>query len=250
MMREKISARLLPVISIILLNLFACSDSSVRQIPVPPGISAPPDMVYIPEGDFIMGDAEDVRTLKGHKVSRKAFLIDRYEVTRKQYKEFKPGYEFHPKKAEFPIADVNHADAEAYCKWKNRRLPTEAEWEKAARGTDGRKWPWLVYHTHPNDGFSGFLPEEVGKRKEWVSPYGVFGMGYNVWEWVDDWYAYDNMPATDAQKFKVIRGGVLQTHLNVGFSPAWFRNYMNPGAEYNFLGFRCAADVEQKTATQ
>lgn len=223
----------------------ACSDHPVEQIAVtvPENVTVPPDMVYIPEGKFIMGHAEAGRTVGGGKVPLEAYLIDRYETTHKQYREFKPGHDFHPKRAGYPVALVNYLDAEAYCKWKGKRLPSEAEWEKAARGVDGRKWPWRIYYDHPNNGFSGFVSEPVDKRDAWVSPYGVYGMGHNVWEWIADWYAYDGMPAADRTAFKVIRGGLIQTHLNIKFSPTWFRNYMDPRAEYNFIGFRCAADA-------
>ncbi|MFQ5715692.1 MAG: formylglycine-generating enzyme family protein [Nitrospinales bacterium] len=225
------------------LALLSCSDTSVKQIPVnvPKNIAVPPDMVYIPEGEFLMGPPEKKGTVRGKKIRLHAYLIDRHEVDWKQYREFKP--DDGSGKDRFPATHVNYFDAEAYCRWKGKRLPTEAEWEKAARGVDGRKWPWKVYYVHPNDGFSGFIPEEVDKREEWVSPYGVYGMGYNVWEWISDWYSYAGMPEANREKFKIIRGGLTQTHLTVKHSPAWFRNYMDPQAEYNFIGLRCAMDA-------
>jgi len=136
---------------------------------------------------------------------------------------------------------VMFAEAEAFCQAQGKRLPTEVEWEKAARGTDGRKWPWKIYVTHPNNGFSGFMPEPVDKRPEWISPYGIYGMGHNVWEWVAGDYKLEG--AVDEKIFKVVRGGLLQTHLTIKFSPTWFRNWMDPVAKLNFMGFRCAKDV-------
>ena len=134
---------------------------------------------------------------------------------------------------------MTFTEAESFCQEQGKRLPTEIEWEKAARGTDGRKWAWKIYVDHPNNGFSGFMPEPVDKRTEWISPYGVYGMGHNVWEWVVDDYKME----VREEKFKVIRGGLLQTHLTIQFSPTWFRNWMDPESKLNFMGFRCARDV-------
>ena len=223
----------------------SCGRDEVDQIEVlvPQGVKVPKNMVYIPSGDFIMGQRGEATTLQGQKVSLEAFFIDRFEVTRERFKNFKPDFSFHPKKAQFPVSLVTFQKAQEYCVWKGMRLPTEAEWEKAARGTDGRKWPWKKYYEHPNNGFSGFLPEAVGRRKEWISPYGLDGMGYNVWEWTSDWYFYDGIPEMDINRFRVIRGGLLQTHTMIKFAPSYFRNKMEPTAYFNFIGFRCACPV-------
>ncbi|MGV7220902.1 MAG: formylglycine-generating enzyme family protein [Nitrospinales bacterium] len=223
-----------------------CSESTVEQIEVniPKDITIPKGMVYIPNGDFIMGNADDPRTKGGIKTPSKAYLIDRFEVTQERYMSFNPAHTFGKGKGKYPLAHVNFFEAEAFCKHAGNRLPTEAEWEKAARGVDGRKWPWLNYVDHPNNGFSGFIPENVNKREGWISPYGLYGMGHNVWEWTADDYNYSGMPESEKGLFKVIRGGVLQTHLNIKFSPTYFRNWMEPKARYNFLGFRCARDVQ------
>lgn len=235
------------LLSLIPLFLSSCGgDPAVEQIPVqiPDGLNVPADMVYIPEGEFIMGTPDDERTLAGQKVFLKAYLIDRYEVSHKKFAEKFPDHTFSEKKAAFPVTQVNFFQAEDFCHSLGKRLPTEAEWEKAARGVDGRKWPWLVYYKHPNDGFSGFIPEPVDKREKWISPYGVFGMGHNVWEWTTDWYSYGGMPEKDQNQFKIIRGGLTQSHLTVKFTPTYFRNWMEPEAKLNFIGFRCAKDVE------
>ena len=230
-------------LSLLLIFQFSCDSYSVKQIPVvvPAGFVVPEEMVYIPEGEFIMGNAEEPRTHGGKPVKSSAYLIDRYEVSHEGYNKFHPEHSFSPKKARWPVAFVMFAEAEAFCQAQGKRLPTEVEWEKAARGTDGRKWPWKIYVTHPNNGFSGFMPEPVDKRPEWISPYGIYGMGHNVWEWVAGDYKLEG--AVDEKIFKVVRGGLLQTHLTIKFSPTWFRNWMDPVAKLNFMGFRCAKDV-------
>jgi formylglycine-generating enzyme required for sulfatase activity len=222
----------------------ACSNSSVEQISVqvPAQVKVPPDMVYIPAGEFIMGDSADPKTRGGEKVRLPAYLIDRYEMSVGKFRAAQTGAEMDGKDA-FPATQVSFHRAEEFCARNDKRLPTEAEWEKAARGTDGRKWPWNIFLQHPNDGFSGFIPEPVDKRKEWISPYGVYGMNHNVWEWTADWYDYNGMPEKDARKFRTLRGGLMQTHTAIGFSTVYFRNWMAPEAEYNFIGFRCAKDA-------
>jgi len=146
----------------LLVFFLACGKDGVDQIKVniPEGITVPEDMVYIPVGDFIMGHPDDSETEKGKVVTLEAFFIDRFEVTRAQFSAFNPDHRFHPQKARFPVSMVTFHEAENYCKWNGRRLPNETEWEKAARGPDGRKWPWKKYYEHPNNGFSGFLPED------------------------------------------------------------------------------------------
>ncbi len=230
-------------LSLLLIFQFSCDSYSVKQIPVvvPAGFVVPEEMVYIPAGEFIMGNAEEPRTHGGKPVKSSAYLIDRYEVSHEGYNKFHPEHSFSPKKARWPVAFVMFAEAEAFCQAQGKRLPTEVEWEKAARGTDGRKWPWKIYVSHPNNGFSGFMPEPVDKRPEWISPYGIYGMGHNVWEWVAGDYKLEG--AVDEKIFKVVRGGLLQTHLTIQFSPTWFRNWMDPVAKLNFMGFRCAKDV-------
>ncbi len=226
---------------LLLIFLLSCDSYSVKQIPVevPAGIVVPEEMVYIPAGEFIMGDADEPGTQRGEPVRSGAYFIDRYEVSHEVYKKFLPQHSFNPEKARWPVAFVTYAEAETFCQAGGKRLPNEIEWEKAARGTDGRKWPWKIFIDHPNNGFSGFMPEPVDKRSDWISPYGIYGMGHNVWEWVTD----DYMLVGQVEKFKVVRGGLLQTHLTIKFSPSWFRNWMRPEEKLNFIGFRCAKDI-------
>ncbi|QPJ64219.1 MAG: formylglycine-generating enzyme family protein [Candidatus Nitrohelix vancouverensis] len=227
------------------LALSACGEPEVEtlDVKIPSGVQVPEGMVYIPEGEFIMGHPDEPRTRGGVKVSTPAYFIDRYEVSRGAYAQFDPKRSVAESKADFPVVFVNHAEAQAYCASKGGRLPTEEEWEKAARGVDSRKWPWGRFFEHPNNGFSGFLSEPVAKRPEWISPYGLYGMGHNVWEWTADWYGYPGQPRADRETFRVIRGGLTQTHVTIKFSPTWFRNWMHPENAFQFLGFRCAKDV-------
>jgi len=225
--------------------LFSCSESSVEQIPVqvPAHIKVPKEMVYIPPGDFTYGHADDPKTALGRKVMLKAYLIDRYEMPRGEYQKIHPDFEVGPGKENLPVTFIPFPEAKSYCESVGKRLPTEQEWEKAARGPDGGKWPWGKYQTHPNNGFSGFIPEPVDRRPEWISPYGIYGMGHNVWEWMADDWDYNGMPGPEKGLYKVIRGGLYQSHLKIDFSHTWVRNHMEPTARYNFIGFRCAKDI-------
>jgi formylglycine-generating enzyme required for sulfatase activity len=190
-------------------------------------------MVLIPAGEFTMGSVGgDPDEQPVHKVYAGAFFMDKYQVTVSQYARFleathhdsPPEWTIMNKPANQnrPIANVDWAEADAYCKWAGKRLPTEAEWEKAARGTDGRTYPWgnePPTRFHANAGkevwgnHSALVP--VGTLEEGKSPYGVYDMAGNVWEWVSDWYDQEYYQTSPPQNpsgprkgsHKVVRGG-------------------------------------------
>ncbi len=190
-------------------------------------------MVLVPAGEFTMGsvggdpDEQPVR-----KVYVGAFFMDKHQVAVSQYARFleathqdsPPEWTLMNKQTNQsrPVVNVDWGEADAYCKWAGKRLPTEAEWEKAARGTDGRTYPWgnepptKLYATSGKDIWSSHTATSpVGTLEAGKSPYGIYDMAGNVWEWVGDWYDQDyyksgplqNPPGPRKGDFKVVRGG-------------------------------------------
>src|SRR5579871_3498814 len=191
------------------------------------------DYVYVPAGPFRMGDNfgdGDSRERPVHVVELDAFYIAKFEMTNGEWKKFRddPGYDdpkFWPEGRvvpkdqvpywsdarnhggatpgtdNYPLLGVNWDSATAYCNWlsaktgKKYRLPTEAEWEKAARGTDQRRYPWGNEIDHSDANFVGSEPFDTGMKvgsfPKGVSPYGAFDMAGNVFEWCSDWYQRD-----------------------------------------------------------
>ena len=157
-------------------------------------------------------------------------------------------------KMDYPVVQVSWNDAQAYVAWAGKRMPTEAEWKKTARGTDGRKWTWgnifdlnikgLTVHT--NIGSDG--PQPVGCFPTGISPYGIYNLAGNVQEWVSDWYAPDyynlscpknNPKGPKTGNFRVIRGGSWK-HVKGHHVLSASRGYQVPDYTNNFVGFRCA----------
>ncbi len=174
----------------------------------------PPDMLPVPGGTFVMGADEggEKDEHPAHKVTIKGFLLDKTEVTNEAYMECVhakvcrmyrtdaavkfhagPDSEFrHPKQ---PVSAVSWQDAVTYCKWRGKRLPTEAEWEHAARGNDGRKYPWgNTPPDHTRGCYSGGPPPcagttaPVGSYPAGAGPYGHLDLAGNVWEWTATYY--------------------------------------------------------------
>lgn len=198
-------------------------------------------MVLVREGPFKMGSTEMEDEQPIHEVYVDAFYIDKFEVTRAPNK---------------PVVGVSWEYATAYCKIYGKRLPTEAEWEKAARGTDGRTYPWgneLPTSRHANidrDKFDDFgVVTEVGGLPAGASPYGAQDMAGHAWEWVSDWYAKDyysqspkrNPKGPETGIYRVVRGGALGHDPFVTRSAE--RGRIEPTERDAHLGFRCAQDV-------
>ncbi len=232
------------------------------------------EMVQVPEGSFIMGSSEEdilwaVKKFHSesldwyrdetpaHSVALSAFEIDKYEVTFGDYavymeatgkpppREYENSRLNHPRQ---PVVSVSWQDAKDYCHWAKKRLPTEAEWEKAARGTDKRHYPWGneadALNTNirgKGDSYRNASPG--GKFPEGASPYGVMDMSGNVWEWTENWYQPhpDNEHSNDfyGEKFKVIKGGSWNSNLDLA-RPA-VRGKAFPDQKKNYIGFRCVA---------
>ena len=221
-----------------------------------------PDMAYIEAGEFIMGSNErwDDESPE-HIAETGAFYIDLYEVTNADYKQFveatgaKAPYHWPegnlPKgKEKHPVVYVNWFEADAYCKWKGRRLPNEQEWEKASRGTEGWTYPWghewsLDKSNNPYKHSTGTEP--VGSYPQGRSPYGLHDMSGNVWEWVDAFYLPhpgNTVPRAEYGKDKrLLKGGSWFDCLSYGCglsAPTFNRSFFTPEVRNNSFGFRCA----------
>lgn len=232
--------------------------------------AAPGPLVRVPAGDFQMG-SNDRLADEGpqHTVRLGDYDIDRYEVTNLQYQEFiaatgrrAPDHfenRAHPPgKADHPVTFVTWFDARDYCAWAGKRLPTEQEWEKAARGTQARIFPW-------GDEFDiraantpvrwARLGQEgdttpVGAFKAGASPYGLDDMSGNVWEWTDSWYrAYPgntHINENYGEHYKTLKGGSWWdcSFYKCGISaPSFNRAFFLKTTKNNSFGFRCAKDA-------
>jgi formylglycine-generating enzyme required for sulfatase activity len=241
------------------------------------------DMISIPAGVFIIGDngrnpsegSGDPDETPEHKVYLDTYLIDKYEVTNAQYKAFvdasnhrlpnhwkvrdvngqNQGTTYPPEKADHPVVYVDWYDANEYCHWAGKRLPTEEEWEKAARGTDGRDFPW----GNAFDAKKANTPQywlsmnkegdtmPVGSFENGRSPYGVYDMAGNVYEWTANWYKpYPRNAELNphyGEKNKIVRGGSWYDCLSYGCglsAPSYNRSRFAPEIRNKGFGFRCA----------
>ena len=219
-------------------------------------------MAYVPAGEFIMGSNERWDDEAPEHISEtEAFYIDLNEVTNADYKVFadatQRGHPFHwpegniPKgKEKHPVVYVSWFDADEYCSWAGKRLPTEQEWEKAARGEEGLIYPWgnewtLDKSNNPYKHSTGTEP--VGSYPEGRSPYGLYDVSGNVWEWVDSYYLpHPGNPVTRAEygmDKMVLKGGSWFDCLSYGCglsAPTFNRSFFTPEVKNNSFGFRCA----------
>jgi len=219
--------------------------------------------VLVPAGSFTMGDDEEAPQ---RQIYLGAFYLDRYEITTGRYAKFlkatgsvRPplGWETLDlaRGSDLPVTGVDWRDADAYCRWTGRRLPTEAEWEKGARGTDARRYPWgdasptldhANYQNASPSAYDGGLAA-VGSHPAGMSPYGIDDLAGNAAEWVADWYA-EAFPANDVRDPKgpangsarVIRGGGrFDPAERIKAAKRW---YASPDTQGEDIGFRCARD--------
>jgi iron(II)-dependent oxidoreductase len=238
-------------------------------------------MALVPAGSFVMGTnnkRSDAQNKPKHSVSLPAYYIDKYPVTNAQYAQFIVATKHRPPldwkngkipehKLLHPVTMVSWYDARDFCAWADKRLPSEAEWEKAARGVDGRRWPWgntmdpKKLNTYYNIGST----TEVMFYANGVSPYGVFDMAGNVSEWTaSDFESYEGSTAPAAlfegkvavakdpkdramkvvdlvpveAKYKVRRGGSWKS--DPFSTSSYHRNFSFPFYASDFFGFRCA----------
>ena len=244
----------------------------LSQIPTAPEQVDGMEMVYVPAGNFLMGASEDEKDAleterKQRCVYLDAFWIDKTEITNAQYAQCEeagacapPADRRNYKKDSFanhPVAFVSWYDASNYCDWAGRRLPSEAEWEKAARGVDGRKYPWgevlsceNVNYFEDCSEFASTSPVGFFGEKG-VSPYGAMDMSGNLWEWVEDWYkedfyhiAPDENPSNmdSASGLKVLRGGSWNSEAR--FIRTTHRDGSKPESTSAYIGFRCALTAD------
>jgi len=268
--RQALAAARLPVISV-----GAAPAVPVRPAIAPPAPVAAPfvrspiafDWVTIPAGEFLMGsDPKRDGNAYGdeqpqHRVYLAEYRMARVPVTNAQYKAFvdvtshgAPQHWQHGQiptgKGDHPVVYVSWYDAQAFCRWAGVRLPTEAEWEKAARGTDGRKYPWgdsAPDCSKAQYSACGGTTVPVGSKPAGTSPYGAMDMAGNVWEWCQDWYDEDYYPRSpqhdpqgpDSGSYRVGRGGSWLD--DEWFVRAAVRGGGDPGYRFVDVGFRCVS---------
>ncbi|NPV40454.1 MAG: SUMF1/EgtB/PvdO family nonheme iron enzyme [Anaerolineae bacterium] len=220
-------------------------------------------MAFIPAGEFIMGSEEFGPETPQRKVYLPDYYIDIYPVTNLEYKVFMDATSAMPPRhwggfdvpkgfENHPVHRISWFEAQMYAEWAGKRLPSEAEWEKAARGTDGRRWPWGNEFIEDNalvwDRGEFLLTSPVDAHPNGGSPYGVFETSGNVEEWTADWYeAYPGSKYVShayGHKFKTLRGGssfFTQNHARCAYR--CFTRPEDSGIDnITGCGFRCVID--------
>src|SRR5262245_61803051 len=233
-------------------------------------------MVFIPAGPYLRGRSHSLpddhlkwfpTLLKDDQPARQvfvsAFYLDENEVTNGQYLAFVkatghkapynwPKGELPTGKEKFPVVDVSWDEANAYCRWAGKRLPTEAEWERAARGlTEGRRYPWG--DDPPSKSNSRFdSVDGPGEVKQFQPNYfGLYDVAGNVWEWCGDWYAKDyyasaperDPPGPASGLYRTLRGGSWADEAK--FLTCAHRSWARPAERSPNIGFRCAQSVRR-----
>jgi formylglycine-generating enzyme required for sulfatase activity len=272
--KKLVRDRLLALGGIILLGLLFWGVGALfDREPAAPGIGSTKVskkdgmvMVFVPAGEFMMGSNNgDSDEIPVHQVYLDAFWIDQTEVTNAMYAKCvsdsgctpplssrsssRNSYYGNSEFNDYPVVYVNWNQANAYCEWAGRSLPTEAQWEKAARGTDGRTYPWGEGINCDNANYvsGGSCVGDTSKVRSYESgksPYGAYDMAGNVWEWVNDWYSetyYQSSPSSNptgpvSGKYRMFRGGSWLSNdvrsANRGLVP--------PEFFVEDFGFRCA----------
>ncbi|HEX8457763.1 MAG TPA: SUMF1/EgtB/PvdO family nonheme iron enzyme [Pyrinomonadaceae bacterium] len=245
----------------------ASTSSSASTAATNPAASIPEGMVFVAGESFRMGRVDgDEYERPEHLVSVKSFYLDAYEVTCEQYAKYMKATgapppptwregEFAPSDARLPVTGVSWIEANAYARWAGKRLPTEEEWELAARGTDARRYPWgdewRSDAANAGDHSAGRMVE-VGSYPAGRSPSGAFDMIGNAWEWTaSDFKPYpgaDVKPSATHKEEKVIRGGYWGSR--PGFATATYRTGWGARGEqdYSNTSFRCALDAAASDA--
>jgi serine/threonine-protein kinase len=239
---------------------FRCAKSVIAKEDLQP--SGRENMVEIPAGKFLMGSDGYLFGSPEHEIHLDAYLIDRTPVTNAGYLAFVRATRYPPPPhwrngrppqgwEEHPVTHVTLEDARAYAAWAGKELPTEAQWEKAARGTDGREYPWGEDYDetrcntlHARIGRT----VRVGSYPDGASPYGVLGMCGNVWEWVEgrwdpDWYEVmpeRNPDGRSEEGLLVLRGGTWSTLPRN--CRTWCRIQALRGTRWDYCGFRCVVN--------
>jgi len=236
-------------------------------------------MITIPAGVFVMG-SDDPRTGEqnrpAHNVRMPAYKIDKYLVTQAEYARFVAARHYRPPLnwvqgkipqglSLHPVTMISWYNARDYCGWAGKRLPSEAEWEKAARGDDGRRWPWgnEMNPANLNTYYKVGHSTAVNQYPHGASPYGVMDMAGNVQQWVADRFAPypgatgdkeifepkaldpDYHRGSDEQErliYRVMRGGSWKS--DPLSTTSYHRNYALPNYASDFFGFRCAMDID------
>jgi len=218
------------------------------------------DMVLVPAGEFLMGSDDSDYAKPQHGVYLDDYWIYKMPVTVAQYRKFceatqrampdAPSWSW---KDDHPAVNVTWHDARAYCEWTGVGLPTEAQWEKAARGTGGRKYPWgdrwdvrRCANSVGRNNLASTLP--VGSYPSGASPYGCLDMAGNVWEWCADWFGRNyyqcgidrNPPGPEQGMYRVLRGGSWFDYGPGSFRCA-HRYGFAPDVRYSYFGFRCVS---------